>query len=320
MFISYHDLPLLFAALVFLTICLFYAGILQYFRQKREKKRLMEKLHDPYDGFRSQSADPAVAKKRSVSSKLGKILGKMGKHVYEGTAEDYRGIRLRFLKAGLYQLGAPAVFWGAKIFLAVLLVVSFALLRISVFKVVNPAFTMMIVLFLAFLGYFLPDFWLRIRTDIRKKKVIEGMPDALDLLVVCVEAGMGLDAAIIRVGEEIQLSNRVVAEEFKILNQELRLGQTREAALRHLAMRTDSEEVRTLVTTLVQTEKFGTSVATALRVCSDSSRDKRFQRAEEMAAKMAVKLSIPLILFIFPSLFIAILGPAGIRVYDTFFK
>jgi len=134
---------------------------------------------------------------------------------------------------------------------------------------------------------------------------------------VCAEAGIGLDAAINRVGEEIKLSNKPLSEEFKLMSLELRAGKPRREALKDLAMRTDLEDVNSLASLLIQTEKFGTNIAQALRVHSDSMRVKRFQRAEEVAAKLPVKLLFPLIFFIFPSLFVAILGPAAIRIFRT---
>jgi tight adherence protein C len=132
------------------------------------------------------------------------------------------------------------------------------------------------------------------------------------------DSGMGLDSAIQRVGEEIRLRCGVLSDEFKLLNQEVRMGESRQAALRNLARRADLEAVNSLVSLLIQTERFGTSLARALRVYADSFRTQRFQRAEEMAAKLPVKLMFPLILFIFPALFIAILGPAVLRVLELF--
>jgi len=149
----------------------------------------------------------------------------------------------------------------------------------------------------------------------REEKILEGFPDALDLMVVCVEAGIGLDAAITRVGEEMKLSNKVLYEEFKLLSLELRAGKQRRDALRNLAMRTDMEDVSSLVTLLIQTDKFGTSIAQALRVHSDSMRTKRYQRAEELATKLPVKMVFPLIVFIFPSIFVTVLGPAIIQIF-----
>ncbi len=142
----------------------------------------------------------------------------------------------------------------------------------------------------------------------------EGFPDALDLLAVCVEAGMGLDAAIKRVGEEMRLSNKVLSDEFGLLNLEMRAGKERKEAMRSMADRIDLEDVSSWVSLLIQTDKLGTSISQALRIQSDSLRTKRSQRLEEMAAKIPVKLLFPTIFCIFPSLFLVILGPAVIRI------
>ena len=153
--------------------------------------------------------------------------------------------------------------------------------------------------------------------DRRKDMIVKGFPDALDLLVVCVEAGMGLDAAINRVAEEIRLSSPVLSDEFRILNLELRAGKARADALRNLGVRTDVEEVRNFATLLVQTDRFGTSVAQALRVHSDAMRVRRYQKAEELAGKLPVKLMVPLIFFIFPAIFVVVIGPAVIQIYHA---
>ncbi len=158
------------------------------------------------------------------------------------------------------------------------------------------------------------------RTSRRKNKILEGLPDALDLMVVCVETGMGLDATINRVAEEIGLGHKILSDELKLMNLEIRAGKSREDALRDLATRTGLEDMNSLVTLLIQTDRFGTSVAQALRVYSDSVRTKRYQRAEEIAAKLPIKLMLPLILLIFPSLFVVILGPAAVRVYRMFLQ
>ena len=161
----------------------------------------------------------------------------------------------------------------------------------------------------AIVGLYLPNLWLALKIARRKEALTIGFPDALDLMVVCAEAGMGLDAAMKRVGEEMKLSNKTISEEFRLLNLELRAGKSRKDALKNLALRADLEEVNSLVTLLVQTDRFGTSVAQALRVHSDSMRTRRTQRVEELAAKLPVKLLFPTIFCIFPSLFLVILGP-----------
>jgi tight adherence protein C len=159
------------------------------------------------------------------------------------------------------------------------------------------------------------DYYLYRKTKYRKNKIFEGFPDALDLMVVCVEAGMGLDAAIKRVGDEMEFKNKELSEEFRILSLELRAGKSRAEGLRNLAMRTDLEDVSSLVTLLIQTDKFGTRVAQALRVHSDSMRTKRYQRAEEMAAKIPIKILFPLVFFILPALVTTLVAPGVIRFY-----
>jgi tight adherence protein C len=205
-------------------------------------------------------------------------------------------------------------FFGAKVFLGILFPALFSMVKMTILGPIPSIYTMLILFVLAAIGFYLPGVWLRMRVNKRKERMTEGLPEALDMMVVCVEAGMGLDAAINRVGEEIALSNKVVGEEFRLLSLELKVGKQRKDALRSLAMRTDLEDVNSLVTLLIQTERFGTSIGQSLRVHSDSMRVKRQQKAEEIAAKLPVKLLIPLILFIFPSLFVTILGPAVIRI------
>jgi tight adherence protein C len=164
-------------------------------------------------------------------------------------------------------------------------------------------------------GFYIPDLWLKLKTSRRKEEIQDALPDALDLLVVCVEAGMGLDAAINRVGEEIRINSPAISDEFRLFNLEVRAGKAKRDALKNLSLRTDLEDVNSLVTLLTQTEKFGTSVANSLRVYSDSFRVKRAQKAEEIAAKLPVKMLFPLVFFIFPCMFIVILGPGVIRVF-----
>lgn len=221
------------------------------------------------------------------------------------------------MKAGLHSPHIVSVFWGIKLFLAFSLPVAFFVVHIALLGLFDPRWVLAGSFALAFVGFYVPDVWLRIKVARRKEKLARGLPDALDMLVVCVEAGLGLDSAVNRVAEEMKLTNTVLSHELKLLGLEMRAGKSREDALRNLGVRTDLEDVRNLVTLLIQTDKFGTSIAQALRVYSDSFRTKRYQRAEEMAAKLPVKLVIPLILFIFPSLFVAIMGPAAIRIYEA---
>ena len=149
----------------------------------------------------------------------------------------------------------------------------------------------------------------------RQREVFESFPDALDLMTICVEAGLGVDSALSRVATEIGLASPVLSEEMTLVTLELRAGGTKEKALRNLALRTGVEDVDALVSMLIQAERFGTSIAASLRIQSDLLRTKRRMRAEETAAKIGVKLLFPLIFFIFPALMVVLMGPAMIQIY-----
>ena len=254
-----------------------------------------------------------------IKNYLLRIVGSLGKRIMPKSEGGLSQLRKTFLKAGYRRENVPVIFFGTKAFLAVLLPVLFFFFKTSFMKTMTSLNFMLFAVMLALIGFYLPDLWLRLRIARRKEEITKGFPDALDLMVVCVEAGTGLDAAINRVGEEMRLSNKVLSEEFKLLSLELRAGKPRGEALRNLALRTDLEDVNSLITLLIQTEKFGTSIAQALRVYSDSMRTKRYQKAEELAAKLPVKLVFPLVLFIFPSLFVVIVGPAVIRIVRMLF-
>ena len=167
-------------------------------------------------------------------------------------------------------------------------------------------------------GAYLPRFVLRRLIARRQLRLRWGLADALDLMVVSIEAGLGLNAALVRVGEELKHVHPDISEEFELTNLEIRVGRDRDEALRNLAERTGVEDLRSLVAMLIQADRFGTSIARAVRVYADSLRTKRRQRAEQAAQKAAVKLLMPLALFLFPTLFIIILGPAALNLMDTF--
>jgi tight adherence protein C len=170
------------------------------------------------------------------------------------------------------------------------------------------------------LGFLIPDYWLGQRIKARQFKIKLALPEALDLMVVCIEAGLGLDQAILRVSDELRLSQPELTDEFNLLNLEQRAGRPRAEAWTNLADRTDVESVRGLVSMLMQADHFGTSIAKSLRVHSDVLRTQRRQEAEEQAAKTTVKLVFPLVLFIFPSLFVVVLGPSMIKLLESFDK
>jgi len=182
----------------------------------------------------------------------------------------------------------------------------------------DSAVTWILMAFVA--GFFLPRYVLRKMVKGRQQRVRWGLADALDLLVVSIEAGLGLNAAIVKVGEELREVHPDISEEFELTNLEIRVGRDRDEALRNLAERTGVDDLRSLVAMLIQADRFGTSIARAVRVYADSLRTKRRQRAEQAAQKAAVKLLFPLACFLFPTLFIAILGPAALNLIDSFAK
>jgi len=166
------------------------------------------------------------------------------------------------------------------------------------------------------IGFLLPDFVLRSKIRKRQEEITDSLPDGLDLLVVCVEAGLGMNAAFVKITEEFRLSSPALSEEFDVVNREMVAGKPRQEALRALSERTGVEDVQSLVAMLIQTEKLGTSLAQSLRVHSDSLRMRRRQKAEEAAAKTTIKLIFPLVFLMFPALFIVILGPGVIQVIN----
>jgi tight adherence protein C len=216
------------------------------------------------------------------------------------------------IRAGYRKSESILAFQGAKIVFPLLLV---CMVYFTGFYKLNP---ILILLLAALAGYLLPDFWLTSRIRGRQNKIIGGMPDALDLLTVCVEAGLGLDQGIFRVSQEIQITCPELSEELKLMNMEARFGKGRAEAMRDLGTRTGVDDIKTAVAMLIQTDRFGTDLAKSLRVHSETMRMKRRQRAEEKANKASVKMVPVLVFFIFPAMFVVILGPAVIQLIRTF--
>lgn len=247
--------------------------------------------------------------------KMAELSGPLAKlSLPTGNWEDSR-LRVRFMNAGYRNAAAPALFFATKTSLTFVLP-GLALLYSAVTGLaLQPHLFLAVLVALAAVGYFAPNVILERKIASRQREIFEHFPDAIDLMTVCVEAGLGLDAALARVGVELGLASPALSEELHLVNLELRAGSTRERALRNLALRTGIEDVDMLVALLVQSDRFGTSVASALRVHSDSLRTKRRQRAEENAAKIPVKLLFPMIFCIFPSMLLILLGPAFISIY-----
>lgn len=228
------------------------------------------------------------------------------------TAKELHGARLLLNRAGYRKPISYAIYWAARIGFPILFV-GCALLYGMATGMANRSILFMVVAGLA-AGFVLPDFLLRMKIRKRQEQISDSLPDALDLLVVCVEAGLGLNASFVKITEEFKLSSPTLSEEFDIVNREMVAGKPRQDALRALVDRCDVEDVASLVAMLIQTEKLGTSLAQSLRVHSDSLRTRRRQKAEEAAAKTTIKLVFPLVFLLFPALFIVILGPGVMEI------
>ena len=305
----------------FLALFLFCLGVSQFIRQRAARREIIEKIRGGEGSGTAKEEDPLeISAGTKSGSRIANAFGKLGKFAAPVKPQDYSSVRLKFLRAGIQYENATASFWGAKILLMVCLPLIFLILRFQVFQIMTYQMTILSGVLCALFGFYLPDIWLRQKTDKRKEKVLNALPDALDLLVVCVEAGMGLDSSLYRVAQETKLNHPELSDEFQLINLELRAGKQRKDALKNLALRTNLEEINSLVTLLIQTDQFGTSLADALRVYADSFRTQRYQRAEEKAAKLPVTLIFPLVLFIFPALFVVLLGPAAISIYNALLK
>lgn len=319
MTLTTSQFTMIISAACFIALFLMCFGILQYMRQAARRSEIVNKIKfsGESNGVLLGSHGPTTEDNGKVWSAFVNILRSLGSRIAPAKSTDYSKVRIKFLRAGIRRENMTTLFWGAKLLLAVCLPLVFLVLRLTVFKLANVQLTLVIEVMAGLAGYYLPDFLLQIRIEQRKEKIQKALPDALDLMVVCVEAGMGMDAAINRVAKETKLTSPELSDELSLLNLELRAGKGRSDALRNLAVRTNLDAVNSLATLLIQTDKFGTSVASALHVFSEGFRAQRFQKAEELAAKLPVKLIMPLILFIFPSLFVVVAGPAAIKIYQN---
>ncbi|MGH8241732.1 MAG: type II secretion system F family protein [Steroidobacteraceae bacterium] len=251
------------------------------------------------------------------AAKILRILEPVNRFLLPTKGSERGKMEQRLTYAGLRSANALPLFYAIKTGLALagllgVLLLSAWLPGWSAWKLVFFA------MLAAFIGLVLPNSVLNHMVERRQKRLRDGFPDALDLLVVCVEAGLGLTAAIQRVAEELKFSHPELGVEFAQVTAEMRAGVEREAALKALSARTGLEDIRGLVSLLIQTLKFGTSIGETLRIYAEEFRDKRMQRAEELAAMIGTKLVFPLVFCLFPSFFIVAVGPAVIRLMDVF--
>ena len=308
------EMPILISVLVFTGAFLFFMALLSMAKYTGEQKVVLRKLRTG-EGVDAKEGEETLSVSERLRTYFGKWIFSLGQWSQPKKESDVTKAGKDLLRAGYRSSNATIFYFGTKVLLSLILPALFLFLKIYIRRPLPVVYLIVLLVLFFVIGYFLPNLFLMLKSARRKAKFVEGFPDALDLMVVCVEAGMGMDGALNRLTEEMRTSNKPIYEEFRQLMLEMRAGKSRKDALRSLATRVNVEDVTSWVTLLIQTDKFGTSIAQALRVHSDSMRTKRHQRAEEIAAKLPVKLVFPLILFIFPSLFIAILGPSMIQAF-----
>lgn len=260
---------------------------------------------------RESEREESIEKKPGL---LREAIASMGKMLPAAKAQAMTRWQLMAMRAGYRTPDAVLAIRGMKVLTPVLLVL-FVLLT-GIYRS-SPFFILLVA---AFLGYLLPETWLSWRIKARQNRLRLALPDGLDLLVICVEVGLGLDQALMRVASELLIVHPELSEELQLVTAEMRVGKTRIEALRELGRRTGLDDIKSLVGMLIQTERFGTSIAQSLRIYSEDLRTKRRQRAEQLSAKTSVKMVPALVFFIFPALMAVILGPAVILLMHTMQK
>jgi tight adherence protein C len=294
---------LILSGLIFLAITMGLAGFVLWASPTRTEQRL-------------QGMSAAPTEKSEWTETIVRIAGPFAKLSLPEGEWETSPLRLRFLNAGIRHPDARLVFFGAKVLLPLVLA-GLAFIALRAMNQTQGLTLLFYVLVGAVFGCYLPNIIVHFMAKSRQREIFENFPDAADLMLVCVEAGLGLDAGLTKVADEIKRKSTALAEELHLTNLEIRAGGTREKSLRNLAMRTGVEEIGTFATMLTQADKFGTSIGESLRVFSDDLRHKRQVRAEEAAAKVPTKMLFPLVMFIFPSVIMVVLGPAIIQIIRT---
>ena len=256
--------------------------------------------------------------KTANTDQVSKVINILSKFSLPEDGWQSSSVALKFLQAGIRNKNAPLYYFAIKTLLSLVLPMVLALFFYFTQPHTPFARVMIFVLLTAAAGYYLPEIFLRFRTKNRLERMRKSLPDMIDLMVICTESGMGVDAAITRISREMARTYSDLAQEFSLSALEMRAGATRIEALRNLALRSGLEDLKDLVSKLVQADQFGISLVESLRVQSDMMRSRRYQRAEEFAAKIPVKMLLPLILFIFPTLLMVLLGPAIIQMIRVF--
>lgn len=290
---------------------IFFLGF--YFQQRQAFVR--RRLQPPPPRQKTELLRPLVEEKPAFLS--ADLIKKLENHLNLGKdSTRIKELQKRLIQAGIYNDRAIPVFFGVK--LGLLLVLPMVVLFFWWGETDRRGLLIAGSIGLLTLGYILPDLILDHLVKARQQKIREALPDALDLMVVCVEAGQGLNAAIKRVSDDLMASSPIMARELLMVNLEIMAGLEREQALKNLGERTGVDELISLCTILIQSDRFGTSIAQALKTQSDFMRTSRRKKLEELAAKTPVKLVFPLLLFIFPAIIVVVLGPAVIRISEFF--
>ncbi|HEX8845475.1 MAG TPA: type II secretion system F family protein [Pyrinomonadaceae bacterium] len=295
-------------------VCITFGVIALYWLLYRPQSAATERLKRMHQTGATQSATVSLNDERPATDFAGRFAAPLHRLVPPSAAEAKKLQKL-LMHAGFRGPNAPIVYRAIQLTSMAVFPGTVALVFAFMAWPLKSALVWFLAAFI--LGFFLPRFVLDQMIKGRKQRVRWGLADALDLMVVSIEAGLGLNAAMLRVSDELKDVHKDISEEFELANLEIKVGRDRDEALRNLAERTGVDDLRSLVAMLIQADRFGTSIARAVRVFSDSLRTKRRQRAEQAAQKAAVKLLFPLACFLFPVLFIAILGPAILTLIDT---
>ena len=301
-----NPLQLSLLALIFVVVVAAVLGIAMLLRPDAARRRLMSLVDE--GSLQPRPKDLWLHRIAQLTSPISGL--SMPEEGFEKSS-----LKLRFAHAGIRNATAAPAFFGIKTLLTLGLPLGGFLLLTLFGSPLKGNTLLLAILGLAALGYYGPNMVLSHWVTVRQRDIFEAFPDALDLMTVCVEAGLGTEAAMMRVADDLQFKSPALADEMRLVNLELRAGADRERALRNLAIRTGVEEVGGFVTMISQAERFGTSIAASLRTHAEMLRTRRRQRAEEAAAKIALKLLFPLIFCVFPSLMVVLMGPAMIQIY-----
>ena len=300
---------LIYLSLIFIAVTCAIVGVAMIFTRATDVKLRVRDM--------AIEAGSASGEVTGGWRRLSEILAPIAKLAQPKGSEEISGTRARFMQAGWRNASAPAMFFGLKALLALLFpMLGLAAVQVLGIKLAGTTPLVMLLL-LSAIGYYLPNIRLAGRIAERRRRIFEAFPDAIDLVIVCIEAGLGLDMAIARAAREMSLRSQDLADELNLIGIELRMGATRERALRSFATRTGVEEISMFVAMILQADRFGTSIADSLRVHAEELRLRRRLRAEEQAAKIPLKLLFPLIFCIFPSLLLVLMGPPFIQIYRT---